>query len=130
MLDDAARAFLQKPLLARMSTIDQEGYPHTVPVWFMLEGDDICIIAVPETKKVGHIRRNPKGSVSVGGDVNDGGGYLIKGDFAVEDDPGGAFMRKITFHYEEPETAAKHVEDWKDLGIQTIRLKVKRVLKV
>ena len=41
MLDDTIRAFLQKQLIARMSTIGADGYPHTVPVWFMLDGDDI-----------------------------------------------------------------------------------------
>ncbi len=32
MFNDAARKVLARPLIARMSTIDASGYPHTVPV--------------------------------------------------------------------------------------------------
>ena len=41
MLDETVREFLQKPLIARLATIDGNGYPHTVPLWFDVDGDDI-----------------------------------------------------------------------------------------
>jgi nitroimidazol reductase NimA-like FMN-containing flavoprotein (pyridoxamine 5'-phosphate oxidase superfamily) len=78
MISDSIREFLQKPLIARMSTIDPTGYPHTVPVRFALGGDDIVIISVRGTRKVDHILANPKGAVTIGGDPDDGAGYLIK----------------------------------------------------
>ena len=65
MFTDTIREFLQKPLIARMSTIDSEGYPHTVPVWFALDGDDLMIISVRQTLKVSHILVNPKGKVGL-----------------------------------------------------------------
>ncbi|MBN1963282.1 MAG: pyridoxamine 5'-phosphate oxidase family protein [Anaerolineae bacterium] len=130
MLDEKARAFLQKPLIARMTTIGADGYPHTVPVWFMLDGNDILIISAPDTRKVGHIRANPKGAVVIGGDPADGGGYLFKGDFSIEDDPGGAWMKKLTYHYEDKEQAEKDIAAWADLGSIVIRLKPRRVIKV
>lgn len=87
LLDDQARAFLQKPLIARLSAIDPAGYPHTVPVWFMLDGDDIVIISTRDTRKVGYIIKNSKGAVTIGGDTNDGAGYLLKGELSVEEIP-------------------------------------------
>lgn len=130
LLSDEVRAFLQKPLLARMSTIDFEGYPHTVPVWFKLDGDEIVIIATRDTRKVGHIARNPKGAVVVGGDSGDGGGYLLKGEFSVEEDPGLYWMKTLTYHYEDEEQAAKDVAAWSDLDMIVIRLKIHKVIKV
>jgi general stress protein 26 len=130
LLTDEVRAFLQKPLVARMSTIDQQGYPHTVPVWFKLDGDDVMIIAERSTRKIGHIARNPKGAICIGGDSGDGCGYLLKGVFSVEEDPGLQWMKTLCYHYEDREQAEKDIEAWSDLDMIVIRMKVERVIKV
>lgn len=130
MFTATIREFLQKPLVARMSTLDLDGYPHTVPVWFMLDEDEIVVISVSSTRKVGHIQTNPKGAIAIGGDPVDGGGYLIKGEFSIEADPEDAWVRKLIRHYETPEQAEKDIADWADLDIIVLRLKPKVVLKV
>lgn len=129
MYTEAARVFLQKPLVARLSVIDPDGYPHTVAVWYMLDGDDVVMISVRSTRKVGYIEANPKGSVSVGGGTDDGAGYLIKGNLVIEPDPEDAWVKKLTYHYEEPEKAARDVADWADLDIILLRLKPVKVIK-
>ena len=130
MLDDKARTFLQKPLLARMSTLDPEGYPHTVPVWFLLDGDELAIIAVRDTRKVGHIRANPRGAISIGGDEDDGGGYLLKGEFSLHEDPDDAWVRRLCYQYETPEKAEHDIADWADLDIIVLRFKPHRVIAI
>ncbi len=130
MFDDSARAFLQKPLLARMSTIDAGGYPHTVPVWFMLDGDEIVIISERGTRKVAHIEANPRGALSIGGDPGDGAGYLLKGDFSIEEDPGYAWMERLTRHYEQGERAEQDIAAWSALDMIVIRLRPKSLVKV
>lgn len=130
LLSDEVRAFLQKPLLARMSTIDFEGYPHTVPVWFKLDGDEIVVIATRDTRKVGHIARNPKGALAIGGDSGDGGGYLLKGTFSVEEDPGFRWMKALTYHYEDEAQAAKDVAAWSELDMIVIRFAIRKIIKV
>lgn len=128
MFTEAARALLQKPLIARMSTLDPDGYPHTVPVWFMLDGDDIAIISVRQTAKIGHIKANPNGAVQIGGDNNEG--YLLKGTFRVEEDPDRAWMKKLTYHYESGEKAEKDIADWTLLDMVVLRFTPKSVFKV
>jgi PPOX class probable F420-dependent enzyme len=130
LFDENARTFLAKSLTARMSTVDVEGYPHTVPVWYMLDGDDIVIMGTRTTKKVAHMRRDPKGSVCIGGDSGDGAGYLIKGEWRIEEDPGKHWQITITRHYEPPDKAEKDLADWADLDIIVMRLKPTRVIKV
>lgn len=130
MFDDKAREFLRKPILARLSTIDPNGYPHTVPVWFMLDGTDIVFISARDTRKVQYVAVNPKGAVSIGGDSNDGGGYLIKGDLSVEPDPNDAWVKKFCYHYEEKAKAEMDIADWAEIDIVLLRLRPKRVTKV
>ncbi len=130
MLNDSIRAFLQKPHIARMSTLDPEGYPHTVPVWFMLDGDDLVIISERNTRKVEHIRANPKGAVSIGGNPGDGEGYLLKGEFSIEEDDGLTWMKRLTYHYESGDEAERDIAAWSELDMIVIRFKPRRVSKV
>jgi general stress protein 26 len=130
MFTNKIREFLQKPLIARMSTIDPLGYPHTVPVWFMPDGDQLVVISVRNTRKVGHILANPKGAITIGGDPGDGAGYLLKGEFSLEANPDKAWIKKITYHYESPEQAKKDLADWADLDIIVLRFTPKTILKV
>lgn len=131
MFTNEVRQFLERPFVARMSTIDEKGYPHTVPLWFDVDGDDIVIISDRNTRKIGHIGRNAKGNVQIGGDTGDGAGYLFKGQLSVEEDPGFRWLRQVTLRYEQGEQAEKDIELWRTtLDMIVIRLKVERVIKV
>lgn len=130
MFTDTIRTFLQKPLLARMSTLGADGYPHTVPVWFMLDNDEIVIISVRNTRKVRDIEANPKGALVIGGEPQDGAGYLIKGDFRIEEDPDRYWTKTLTYRYETGEQAEKDIADWSKLDMITLRLTPKSITKV
>lgn len=131
MISAAVREFLQTPFVARLSTIDDNGFPHTVPLWFDLEGDDFIIISDRNTRKIDHITRNPKGCVQIGGDTNDGAGYLFKGQLSVEVDPDYKWLRQVTLRYEPTAQAERDIELWRTtLDMVIIRLKVERVIKV
>jgi len=130
LYDERARAVLDKPLIARVSVIDDEGYPHTVPVWFMRDGDDIVFISARDTRKVDYLSANPRGAVVIGGESDDGGGYLIKGDFVIEPDPNDEWVRRLTYRYEEPAQAEQDIAAWADLDIIVLRLKPRKVIKV
>lgn len=127
--DDEVMAVLAKPLIARLSTIDQRGYPHTVPLWFDVDRDYIVIISDRNTRKVDLIARDPKGALQVGGD--DGAGYLFKGQLSVEPDPNYRWLEQVTRRYESGEQAENDIELWRTtLDMIIIRLKVERIIKV
>ena len=77
MFDAAARELLNQPIIVRISTIDSNGYPHTVPVWFILDGNDLVVFTARRTAKVKHIQKNPKGSIAVGGDPLRNNAYVF-----------------------------------------------------
>ncbi|MBP8972503.1 MAG: hypothetical protein KBH93_01395, partial [Anaerolineae bacterium] len=85
---------------------------------------------VRSTRKVSYIEANPKAAVAIGGAPGDGGGYLIKGEIAIEPDPDDVWVRRMCQHYEEPEQAERDVADWADLDIIVLRLKPRKVIKV
>lgn len=131
LITDEVRQFLQQPRIARLSTIDANGYPHTVPLWFDLDGDDIIIISDRNTRKIDQIAVNPKGNIQIGGDTNDSAGYTFKGKLTVEPDPNYRWLVQVTRRYESGEQAEKDIELWRTtLDMVVIRLNVERVLKV
>jgi nitroimidazol reductase NimA-like FMN-containing flavoprotein (pyridoxamine 5'-phosphate oxidase superfamily) len=48
-----------------LSTIDPDGYPHTVPLGYFRLGDDILMGVRPETRKVRNIQQNPRVSLLI-----------------------------------------------------------------
>jgi nitroimidazol reductase NimA-like FMN-containing flavoprotein (pyridoxamine 5'-phosphate oxidase superfamily) len=136
MFDEAARAVLQQPLIARLAVNGPDGYPHVVPIWFMLDGDDIVMVTPDDAAKARYLAQDTHAAVTVGGDPDNGGthrpGYLIKGRILLTPDEEAAWLRKITYHYEEPEQAEKDLVAWTADGAKYVilRLKPVKIVKV
>ena len=134
MLDETHRTFLQQRLIARITTIDDDGYPHTVPIWYILDGDDIVIATGPETRKVRNIRTNPKGAVTIGGDpVGDheryAVGYLFQGEWSLEGEPESEWIRRIALRYwQDPARAERETAGWGPQ--QALRFRIRNVVQV
>lgn len=130
VLSDAVRALLQKPVVVRMAVVDPNGYPHVVPVWYGMDGDDVIVFGYSNTRKVEYIKSNPKGSIQIGGDPP-GEGYLLKGEFSLEADTDNRWARQITYAYEATkESADKLLAEWIPAGLIVMRLKVNKVSKI
>ncbi len=124
-------AFLNQTLIARLATIDDQGYPHVVPLWYSRDGDDLVIMSDRETRKVHNALANPKGAVQVGGNPGtEQSGYLFQGDLIVEDDPDHVLTAVITRRYESKARADQLLEEWKDDDTVVIRLKVRKTVRV
>ncbi|HEX3270129.1 MAG TPA: pyridoxamine 5'-phosphate oxidase family protein [Ktedonobacterales bacterium] len=134
ILSEAVRALLDQPLIGRISVIDDEGYPHTIPIWFARDGEEVVFFSSRNTRKITYIQANPKGALTIGGDPYGSEGYLLKGEFALEDDVAYQWLREITYRYEPREVAEKDLAEWiagwasKDLVI--LRFTPRRVVKV
>lgn len=130
MYTEEVREFLQRKLLARMSVVDFDGYPHTVPVSFIMDGDDVIITTVRNTRKVHYIRRNSKGAVTIGGESSEGAGYLLKGKFSLEEDPGLEWLKRTAYHHGKGERAERTIAEFSQKDMIIMRLRVLRVIKV
>jgi len=60
-------SFLEREWLASFVTVDAEGKPHVVPVWFTYDEGKVCVQTDRKSMKVRNIKRNDNGAVAVYG---------------------------------------------------------------
>jgi hypothetical protein len=66
MTPDETRAFLLAGTrTAAAATVRADGRPHVVPVWFLLDGDDLVFTAGDDTVKTANLRRDGRISLLV-----------------------------------------------------------------
>lgn len=129
-LTEDFRKFLEQPHVARIAVIDDEGYPHVVPIWYALDGEDLIFFSTRTTRKVVHAQANPKAAVTIGGEPYGAEGYLLKGEITIEEDRENRWMSIITHRYEPKDEADKHVKIWGTGDLVVMRLKVAHTLRV
>ena len=64
-LPDELRDFLAKPNPSVIATLRPDGQPVTVPTWYVLDGDRILVNMDAGRKRVEHLRRDPRVSLTV-----------------------------------------------------------------
>ena len=63
---DEVRAFLATGTrTAKIATVSADGHPHVVPVWFVLDGDDMVITTASGSAKARHLAADPRVSIAV-----------------------------------------------------------------
>jgi hypothetical protein len=130
ILSEPVRKLLDQPLIGRISVIDDEGYPHTIPIWFVRDGDEVVFFSSRNTRKNRYIQANPKGALTIGGEPYGSEGYLLKGKFALEEDPERRWLGIITPRYEPREIADRHVEEWGKGDLVALRFTPRQVASV
>ena len=58
-----------------LTTVRSDGRPHTIPVWFLWDGETILIVSQPNTQKIRNLRSNP--NVTLALDGSDEGGDVV-----------------------------------------------------
>jgi PPOX class probable F420-dependent enzyme len=64
-LTRAARALLNRPLIANVATVDSGGKPQLTPVWIDVEGDQVVFNTARGRAKQSNLEHNPNVAVSV-----------------------------------------------------------------
>ena len=86
MTEEEVESFLDsKPGWMILTSIGQDGYPHTIPIGYFRDGSRIFMGCRDNTQKVVNIERNPKVSLSLeDGETMQGiRGVLLRGDAQV-----------------------------------------------
>lgn len=85
----ALAAFLGEANLARIGTIDADGEPHVVPVWFAWDGERFLVGSDAGDHKVENLRRVGRASLEIDSDLRRKRGILVRGAATlVEGDAG------------------------------------------
>jgi nitroimidazol reductase NimA-like FMN-containing flavoprotein (pyridoxamine 5'-phosphate oxidase superfamily) len=70
---------------AVLTTLDEDGYPHSVPLGYYRVGDAVCVGTPAGTHKVRNAERDPRASLLVAGAKagGDWSGVLLQGDLEI-----------------------------------------------
>ncbi len=86
LTDDEIKALVDsRPGWATLTTIDEDGFPHSVPLGYFRVGDDIVMGVRDRTRKIANIEANPKVSVMLedGSTMSDIRGVMFQGHARV-----------------------------------------------
>jgi PPOX class probable F420-dependent enzyme len=64
-LDEKARAFLQQPFVGEVTTLRDDGSPHTTVVWVDVDTDEVLFNTAVGRAKERHLRNDPRISLIV-----------------------------------------------------------------
>jgi general stress protein 26 len=129
-LSEEQLLFLHQPHIARIAVIDSHGYPHTIPIWYALDGNDLMFFSSRDARKIDYVRANSKGAVTIGGEPYGAEGYLLKGDFSLEEDVDHHWLSQITHRYEPQALANQHVNEWGEGDLVLMRFTPHKIAKV
>ena len=87
--EEEIQVFLAERTTGRLGTIDPDGFPHVVPMWYVLLKGRVHFSTRVPRKKIGNIRDNPQISFTVdsGERFDEYQGILIQGRAEVVEDP-------------------------------------------
>jgi PPOX class probable F420-dependent enzyme len=95
MTDEEIRAFLEEQRILQVATLDHDGFPHLVAMWYVLLNNEITFWTYAKSQKAVNLRRDPRLTcmVEAGEHYNELRGVQIKGYAAISDDR--EFVQKI-----------------------------------
>lgn len=76
---DEITEFLAGPVVARVATVDADGFPYITPVWQEWDGESMYVVPREKTVFVKHLLHNPKVAVSCALDTGTYTRVMIRG---------------------------------------------------
>ncbi|TMC13129.1 MAG: PPOX class F420-dependent oxidoreductase [Chloroflexi bacterium] len=85
---DEWRSFLSEGTrTGKLATARRDGRPHVVPVWFVLDGDDLVFTTVSDSVKAHAMRRDPRVCLCVDDERAPYAYVMVEGTAALSEDP-------------------------------------------
>ena len=109
-------AFLDEPgHLLRLATVDDDGFPRVVPIWFIRQGDDIVFTPRGPSAFLANIRRDPRVGLSIDEDPLPYRKVTVRGTARIvhelgDDDEWRDLYRSIAKRYVPDEAADAYVD--------------------
>ena len=89
MNDEEIRAFLEEQRTLQVATIDHDGFPHVVAMWYVLIDNEIAFWTYAKSQKALNLRRDPRLTclVETGTRYEQLRGVQMKGNAVLNSDP-------------------------------------------
>jgi PPOX class probable F420-dependent enzyme len=89
MSPEEVEAFLDEQRVVICATIGPRGWPHLMPLWFVVRGEDIWSWTYAKSQKVRNLDRDPRATLQVeaGEQYQDLRGVMIESQTVIHRDP-------------------------------------------
>ncbi len=85
MTEQELASFWREPNLAKLATINTDGTPHLVPIWYLHDGRDLLVVTRPTSRKVRNLRRDNRVTVCIDRPTPPYAGVVAQGTAALEE---------------------------------------------
>ena len=65
MTPQQRKEFLDRPLIAHLTSLREDGSAHTVPVWYQYEGARFYVFTPSQSVKITNLKRDPRLTISI-----------------------------------------------------------------
>jgi len=103
-LTQAARTLINRPVIANVATVDQEGKPQLTPVWIDIDGDDLVFNTAKGRAKQSNLDRNPSVAVSVVDPDDPYNVVIVRGTVEATEDGADAHIDALAKKYLDVDT--------------------------
>ena len=113
MTEEERNTFLAGTRIAILSTLNDDGSPTALPLWFEWDGEKIRMFSSRATGKVRRLRQNPHACVTVADPVGAPEAWVsVEGTVTVLDTGGKELALKLAAAYYEGEHQQLTIEAW------------------
>ncbi|WP_316690138.1 PPOX class F420-dependent oxidoreductase [Pseudonocardia sp. H11422] len=131
MSPEQIRGFLTEGTrTAKLGTVRRDGTPHVVPVWLILDGDDLLLTTGVDSVKGRAIRRDPRVAACVDDERPPYAFVSITGQASVSQDAAAMLdvATRIAARYVGPERAEQYGRLNSGPGLMLVRITPQRML--
>lgn len=119
-------AFLHETRIAKLATLNTDGAPTIVPVWFEWDGEAAALFTSRSSPKVQRIRRDPRVALSVEEGVGIPEAWVtIEGVAAVEEAGGWPLAQRLAERYYTAEKNATVLPAWEKMADEWVVVRIR-----
>lgn len=130
MTEAQASAFLRETRIAKLATLNADGSPTVVPVWFEWDGRTAALFTYQKSPKLSRIRRDDRVALSVEEPMGAKEAWVtIEGTAAVEATGGIELARRLIVRYYDEQRVRAVLPGWEKMAAEwvVVRITPKRI---
>lgn len=113
MSDEERDTFLRGTRIAILTTLNNDGSPNALPLWFDWDGEKVRMFSSRDTGKVRRLQRDGRACVTVADPVGAPEAWVsVEGTVDILDEGGKALALKLASEYYEGEHRELTIEAW------------------
>ncbi len=127
MTEQELASFWREPHLARLATINPDGTPHLMPVWYLHDGQSLLLMTRPTARKVRNIRRDPRVTVCIDRPTPPYAGVVVQGVAVLEEVAYQELAVPLAVRYQGLDAGTLIGAQYAKVDLMTIRIRIERL---